>query len=240
MLKSKYEDLTKLENNVLDIITEENDLITMTEENTMFELKYKEYYNLIDNILCTKYNSKEEKKTTMVKDNNSNVKLPKLEIAKFYGYFVKWQTFYDSFVSAIDKNKNISDVDKFNYLRSLVAGEALRMIEGLPLTGENYKKAMELLNERFGNKQAIITSHMNKLLLIRKISSDKDLSGIKRLYDEIEIHVRSLESLGIKGENYGSLLSPVVMERLPPDFKHNISRELKDDLWDLTKLLGLI
>ena len=73
-----------------------------------------------------------------------------------------------------------------------------------------------------------------------QISSDKDLSGIKRLYDEIEIHVRSLESLGIKGEHYSSLLSPVVMERLPPDFKRNISRELKDDLWDLTKLLGLI
>ena len=48
------------------------------------------------------------------------VKLPKLEIHPFDGNVTKWITFWDSFESAVDSSTRLSDIDKFNYLRSLL------------------------------------------------------------------------------------------------------------------------
>ena len=50
--------------------------------------------------------------------SSSNVKLPRLEIMKLTGEFTKWQTFYDSFEAAVEKNQSLSNIEKFNYLRS--------------------------------------------------------------------------------------------------------------------------
>ena len=71
-----------------------------------------------------------------------------------------WQEFYDTFDSSVHKNSSLSDVDRFNYLRNLVEGPAYSTIAGLELTGANYKAALNLLKERFGQKRIIINCHM--------------------------------------------------------------------------------
>ena len=117
----------------------------------------------------------------------------------------------------------------------------MAVIEGFQLTNENYDKAMCFLKGRFGNKQSIITAHMNKLLALRRIDNGNDVQGIRHLYDKIGTHVRSLQSLSVQGENYGTLLVPVILESLPNEFKRHINRTNKDgECWDLTKLLDLI
>ena len=52
--------------------------------------------------------------------------------------------------------------------------------------------------------------------------------------------MRSLQGLGIKSKNYGSLLAPIILDRLPHQLKLIISRNLKDEIWDLDKILLLI
>ena len=81
---------------------------------------------------------------------------------------------------------------------------------------------------------------MNELLNIKKIERDRDLQGLRRLDDDIESHVCSLRSLDVDDDNYGSLLTPIIMERLPHQFKLTISRQVGDDTWDLTQLLCLV
>ncbi len=75
-------------------------------------------------------------------------KLPKLSLVKFKGQITKWNTFWDSFESAIHNNQDISKVDKFNYLNSVLEGPALRAIQGLTLTGANYDAAIDILKDR--------------------------------------------------------------------------------------------
>ena len=72
------------------------------------------------------------------------VKLPKLEIVKFRGDYTKWQSFIDSLKAAIHSSATLSNIDKFNYLRCHIAGDALNTIEGLSLTNDNYIKTLEL------------------------------------------------------------------------------------------------
>ena len=95
---------------------------------------------------------------------------------------------------------SLSNVEKFNYLRSSLFGDSMAVIEELQLTNKNYDKAMCLLKGRFGNKQSIITAHTNELLMLRRIDNEK-----------IGTQVRSLQSLGVQGENYGTLLVPVIL-----------------------------
>ena len=56
-----------------------------------------------------------------------HVNLPKLNIKSFEGYPLKWLTFRDSFSAsvAIDKNLQLGDVEKMNYLNGMLTGGSL-------------------------------------------------------------------------------------------------------------------
>ena len=94
----------------------------------------------------------------------------------------------DSFVAAIDSCEDLKDIEKFNYLHSYLEGEAIRTIQGIKLTDKNYPKALEVLRKRYGNKQRIISAHMNELLNIKKVERGRYLQRLRRLYDDIESH----------------------------------------------------
>ena len=70
-----------------------------------------------------------------------STKLLKLVSKKFSGDPKTWQEWWDSFKVAVHEN-GISDVEKFNHLRSLVEGAAYATIAGLSLTEENYKRQL--------------------------------------------------------------------------------------------------
>lgn len=84
-----------------------------------------------------------------------HIKLPKLSLKKFDGELTKWTTFWDTSESAVHRNPVLSDIDKFNYLTSLLESAASEAIAGLTLTAANYDEAVATL-KRFGNKQSII------------------------------------------------------------------------------------
>ena len=53
--------------------------------------------------------------------------------------------FWESFNSAIHENPELSKVDKFNYLRSMITHAASEAISGSTLTSANYDAAIEVL-----------------------------------------------------------------------------------------------
>jgi len=81
----------------------------------------------------------------------TSTRLPKLVLPKFRGDMTMWTSFWDSYKSAVHDNDGITPIDKFNYLKSVLEGPAARCIEGLPVTGENYTNAVELLQNTTSN-----------------------------------------------------------------------------------------
>ena len=65
------------------------------------------------------------------------VRLPKLTIQPFDGNVTHWTSFWDSFDSVIHQNTGLNEVNKFNYLHSLLRGSARDAISGLMLTEAN-------------------------------------------------------------------------------------------------------
>ena len=49
-----------------------------------------------------------------------------------------------------------------------------------------------------------------------------------------------MDRLGINSQEYGALLAPVIIERLPHQLNLIIGRNIKDKIWDLTKILSVI
>ena len=83
----------------------------------------------------------------------NKVKLPKLSLPHFSGNVTKWTTFWDSFESAVHNNDDLTDVDKFNYLRSFLECTAYEAIYGLTLSSANYQEAIDVLHKQFSDKQ---------------------------------------------------------------------------------------
>ena len=242
-LKETLVEKSKLVKKVEDQITnddetDENTLEEIMMEGTDFSILTREKLTLADDYLEKWFSIREPNRNVKVQRKDT-VKLPKMEITKFSGDPIDWQTFFDTFTAIIHNSDTLSKVEKFTYLRSYLEKDALHAIAGINLTNDNYDKAWSLLEERYGNPQLIITTHMNELFKLRRITSEKDLLGMRKLYDDVENHVRCLKSLGVTGDQYGPLLAPVIMDRLPTQVKLTISIQLKQDLWDLTKLLEL-
>ena len=103
----------------------------------------------------------------------------------------------------------------------------------------NYDEAVEILKARFGNKQQIINRHMEILLSLDCVTSHHNIEGLRKLFDTLESNVRSLKALGVPHESYGSLLSSILMNKLPQDFRLVVAREMGDDDWQLGRLLAI-
>ena len=167
------------------------------------------------------------------------VKLPKLVLKKFGGDPTDWTTFWDSFESAVHMNPDLTGMDKFNYLHSLLERTAAEAISGLKVTAANYEEAISILKKRFGNKQQIINKHMDALLSLEPATSPS-LKSLRQFFDRVESHVRGLHALEVPSSSYGGLLSSVLMNKLPPDVRLIVSRTIPEADWNLDVILNVV
>ena len=174
----------------------------------------------------------------------AKVKLPKLVIKKFYGEAHLWQEFWDSFKSSIDDNKNLSTIDKFNYLKNLLESNAYSTIAGLSLTAANYSTALDLLHKRYRQKQIIVNSHIDSILKMQPLHYNAEITQARKSYDTVETHCRGLKALGVESSSYGTFLVNILLQRLPDEIKLIISRKMNevsgDDNWNLDTRLDIL
>ena len=172
--------------------------------------------------------------------SSSRVRLLKLQLRSFSGDLMKWTSFWQSFESAVHKNSDLSDVEKFNYLNSLLERSAREAVAGLALTDANYHQAVETLQKRFGCKQQIINKQMDALLRIESVTESHGVRDLCRLFDDISCHVHSLSTLGVESATYGGLLCPVLMNKIPQDLQLIISHKVSEADWTVNKLMEVI
>ena len=167
---------------------------------------------------------------------NIKVKLPKLSLPSFDGDITQWTSFWESFSSTIHECSSLADIDKFKYLQQALKGHAAETIAGLPISNRNYHEALELLQKRYGNKQIIISKYVETLIGLPTIESSNDLHKLRCLFDKTEATVRSLRGVGVSEDNYGTILTPIIMAKVPSELRIIISRNLSEE-WDLTGVL---
>jgi hypothetical protein len=113
-------------------------------------------------------------------------------------------------------------------------GDASRAIAGFSLTNHNYTKAIQLLKERFGNPTKVINAHMQSLLDLQ--NPNYELASLQLFYDTMENHIKWLESLEKSHNNYGDLLVPIVLGKLPHQLRTKLARDHDSPEWKFAQL----
>nr|XP_006823031.1 PREDICTED: uncharacterized protein LOC102803240 [Saccoglossus kowalevskii] len=166
------------------------------------------------------------------------ISLPKLQLQTFSGNVVEWHSFYDIFKSTIHADTSLDPVQKFTYLRSMLQGEAADTIARLTLTDGNYCHAIDLLVERYGQTHQIIDAHTTALWTLAKHIGD--VKSLRHFYDQMEIHVRGLQSLGKEENSYGELLVPMIRDKIPQNIRLQIAHKHGNSIWTLKQLRAAI
>ena len=154
-------------------------------------------------------------------------KLPKLEIKYFTGDPLEFPTFQQQFRASIGES-DLADVAKFSYLKNLLRGEASRAISGLSVVGENYNSAWNILEQRFGRKNLIVSSLMKQFTVLDPIRDIRDTKGLRALADKIGSGIRALEAQNIRINTFGALLAPLVRQKIPEKLNLRLSRNMAE------------
>ena len=71
----------------------------------------------------------DEEATRTGSSNRPGVKLSKFELKRFSGDLLEWETFKETFRTAIEHNKDLTEIEKFTHLRGYLEGAALQAID---------------------------------------------------------------------------------------------------------------
>ena len=150
-----------------------------------------------------------EVQNARVSANHLHVKLPKMEIPKFKGDIRKWRNFKDMFTKLVHEKTEISDIEKFTYLRTYLENEPLNLIAHFDVSAATYAIAWESLISRYNNTRALIDAEIDFLLE----SADKRVS-LKLLHDTTREALYNLKALGASTEHWDPILVRITMKKL--------------------------
>lgn len=159
-------------------------------------------------------------------DPISRVKLPNLNTPSFSGKYEDWKSFIDLFTALIDDSTQLTNVQKFLYLKGALSNEALNLVNDLPLTNDNYKAALELLKKRYDNNLVIINTHI-KGLLGTPLVTRGDGAQLRAFLTCIRQHLNSLRALKLPVDSWDVLLVYLFSQKL--DFQSHRAYELEKD-----------
>lgn len=235
-LQGKIDLIRSIDAQITDELEEENYVTELVEADDYF-LETNERLIRIRRFLERAGDNSSVKDTslhTSSLSSTSYIKLPTLSLIKFDGDILNWLSFRDSFESAVVSNHALSDVQKFQYLKSNLIGEPAQLISGLTLNSANFSHAMELLDERYGQTNKIISAHMRALW---DLASPTDTPfSLRTFSDELESLIRGLKTLGKTEDTYGDLLVPMILDKLPTSTKRQMSRYQRSTDYTLNTL----
>ena len=160
-----------------------------------------------------------------------------MSIPTYDGSLFTWSTFWSQFEVTVHKNSNLSDIQKFTYLKSFLKGEAESAITCLTLVSDNYPIAIDILHSRFGNKQLRISTHMKEL---RSLQPVVHLDDIVSMRNTLELNINNLKELEVDVSTYGTLLIAIIFDCIPEELRVKASLQFGEKDWSLKGTLEII
>ena len=159
------------------------------------------------------------------------VRLPKITLMTFNGEFDKWQEYSEIFHHTVDST-NLPDVMKLTYLKGSL-GPKVTSLDGLPVVGENYNKAMNILKKRYGDDHVIKESLFSKLKHLPK--SDIKIYELRNTIDTIEKILNQLENKGVDVAN-NEMLIQEILSKFPYPVLSSLEDRREEEIWSMKDL----
>ena len=162
-------------------------------------------------------------------NSKKNDPLPEWKLAQYNGVPLQWHEWYGQFKSAIDSQSLPDDV-KLTYLKTLVTGKAKIAIAEFAYCGLMYKDALRTLERKFGQLQAIVSAHLDKL---SNFPSPKmhNSDNIINYSAAISSLVGVFKSLSYDADLKSASLFNQAVQKLPPNMKESWSLFTVEKHW---------
>lgn len=162
--------------------------------------------------------------------NKKTYKLPKIELKKFSGELKDWLGFWSQF-EKIHTDKSLHDSDKFQYLVQCMIpdSKAHLLVSSYPQSEANYPLVIDALKDRFGDKVLLTEVYVRQLLKLVMQNAKQKCVSLSTMYDELESHLRALETLGVTREQSAAFLYPLVESSLPVEVVKVWQRSILSD-----------
>jgi hypothetical protein len=140
-------------------------------------------------------------------------KLPPINLPSFEGNYIEWVNFKNTFDSMIHERNDLTNIQKFHYLKSSVKGEAQKLIVHLAITHDNYITAYNLLKSRFENKRIIVQQHVNTIINLPQVTKGSPAS-LRQLLDGLSTNLSILQNLDIPVQSWDIILIQLMLSKL--------------------------
>ena len=155
--------------------------------------------------------------------------LPKWTLAQYNGDPLLWHEWIGQFKIAID-SQNLSDAAKLTYLKTLLTGRAKKSIEQFAYSGALYNDAMKVLERKFGQPQAVVGAHLDKLNNYPPLKMHNS-ENVIAFASVISSLVGVFQSLSYDADLRSSSLLNQVVQKLPPNLKESWCSHIVKRQW---------
>lgn len=111
------------------------------------------------------------------------LKLQPIKIPPFGRDLKKWPAFSELFESLIIKNLSLSNIQRMQYLKSNINGDAAKQINQMEITGNNFDAAWGLLKNRYEHKRAITNASFESFFGQEKVTQES-VTKLQNLIDQ--------------------------------------------------------
>jgi hypothetical protein len=243
-LRPIYDEFFEIQMQIEDIEISLNQTST-ADQGTTFD---KDYHSVLSKLRTLEAQHKPQSQQTTISNpiSNSNevnqksvpVKLPELTLPSFDGSYSDWTSFYDTFSALVDQNTQLSEIHKFHYLKSCLKGNAIKTIESLKVTAENYYIAWSLLQNRYSNQRLIVQEHIFGILNHNNLNKPS-YQELRKLLDTVSSHLEALNVHDITPQMFRDVtLVAIISEKLDFVSKREWQSKLTTNLpptWDQLK-----
>lgn len=208
-----YSEFSTVQNSIDDLVSE-SELDAQLNERTSFEDTYYTALSQAELMLeQSSPNSSDNSLNSMSSSGRTCIKLPTIQMPTFDGSYNTWLEFRDKFLSLVHNSNEISNIEKFHYLKSALKGNAELIIDSVEISSQNYMVAWELLLNRFDNNRLLIDNHLRALTSMQPIGKESP-SLIRKLSDTILKNLRALQTLNEPIQYWDSFLIHFFVEKL--------------------------
>lgn len=169
-----------------------------------------------------------------------HVCLPQITLPIFGGNDSEWLSFKELYMSLIHSKKNLSEVEKFQYLRCCLQGEPKRLIDTFSVTGGNYSVAWNLLLGYYDNTKQFKKRQARSLFQLPTIIEESSVE-LKALIEGYERTIRPLGQIVQPSDYKDLLLVDMIASRLDSvtrrDWEQFSVTKEQDTLEDLFEFL---
>ncbi|GFU82665.1 DUF1758 domain-containing protein [Trichonephila clavipes] len=165
----------------------------------------------------------------LVSARSAEVKFPILSLPIFSGVTEEWLTFSDLFETTVSNNQNLTASQKLQYLKGSLKSDALKIVNSLSITNDNFEIPWKLLKDRYFNKREIMSSLIKKFINITPLSGESS-TQILNLIDSTKEFVRMLESPEYQVDpTSDTLLMHMILLKLDPNSRTWFERTFSTD-----------